>query len=77
MSIIGNAVLNIIAEKKALPANHGGANYASKRGANRKAELKYDRNSNDYNQFIKQSKIGTGHREANGYTKPGSRKKIH
>lgn len=57
--------------------NRGGAHLAKTRGTNRKSEERYDRNSTDYNAFIKQGKIGNGHREANGYTKPGSRKKVY
>ena len=57
--------------------NHGGANFAKKKGVNRKMEARYDLLSNDYNRMVQQKTIGDGHREADGYTKPGSRKKIH
>jgi len=56
--------------------NHGGANYAKTHGTNRKAEARYDLLSNDYNRMVAQKTIGDGHRETNGYKKPGSRKKI-
>jgi hypothetical protein len=56
--------------------NHGGANFAEKKGSNRKAEARYDGLALDYNVMVAGRSIGNGHREANGYTKPGSRKKI-
>lgn len=33
------------------------------------------RRQKDYDGMIRQAKIGDGHREANGYTRPGSLKK--
>lgn len=57
--------------------NHGGGPFAKKKGINRKADARYDLLSNDYNRMVQQKTIGDGHREADGYAKPGSRKKIH
>lgn len=56
--------------------NHGGANFAKAKGNNRKADARYDARAKDFNAMISQSKIGDGHRDANGYRRPGSRKKI-
>lgn len=60
-----------------MSANHGGANFARKKGTNRKAEARYDLLAADFAKMIVQPKIMDGHREANGYKKPGSRKKVH
>lgn len=60
-----------------MAANHGGANHAKSKGENRKAAARYDLLSNDHNKMVQQREIGNGYREANGYTKPGSRKKIY
>lgn len=57
--------------------NHGGANFAKTRGHKYKADKRYDRFAQDFQVMVAQHKIGDGHREANGYKKPGSRKKIH
>lgn len=57
-------------------ANHGGANFAKKTGENRKAAARHNVRSVDYQKMIEQKSIGDGHREADGYIRPGSRKKI-
>lgn len=57
--------------------NHGGANFAKTTGTNRKASVEYDRRSVDYDKLAAQSKIGNGSRDSNGFTKPGSRKKVY
>lgn len=56
--------------------NHGGANFAKTTGTNRKASAEYDRRAVDYDKMVSGSRIGNASRDANGYTKPGSRKKV-
>lgn len=41
----------------------------------KKQAKKLDRRRADYSRMISQPKIGDGHREANGYRRPGSNKK--
>ena len=40
-----------------------------------KAEKRLNRRRADYSRMISQTKIGDGHRDATGYTRPGSNKK--
>lgn len=51
-------------------ANHGGANFATKTGTNRKSEARYDRRAVDYAKTVETMK------ETGGFHRPGSRKKV-
>lgn len=46
---------------------------ASRKG--KKQQKNLNRRMTDYSKMIAQPKIGDGHRDANGYRKPGSNKK--
>lgn len=56
--------------------NHGGGRFATSKGINRKSEARYDARAKDFNAMIAQNKIADGHRDVDGYTRPGSRKKV-
>lgn len=57
--------------------NHGGGKFAKTQGHNRKTERAYDAKAKEYNAMVAQHKIGNDSRDSTGYTKPGSRKKVH
>jgi hypothetical protein len=57
--------------------NHGGGKFAKKHGVNRKIEKRHDGRVSEHARMIAQPKIADGHREADGYPKPGSRKKTY
>lgn len=57
--------------------NHGGGKFAKTIGHNRKSVAAYEKRSVEFNKMVSGSKIGNDSRDSTGYTKPGSRKKVH
>jgi hypothetical protein len=56
--------------------NHGGGKFAKMTGSNRKSEARYEKRAVEFAKMVSNSRIGNDARDATGYTKPGSRKKV-
>ena len=61
---------------KVIRAGTGGGKEAKTTGFNRKADARYEKRALEFAKMVSNSRIGNDARDASGYTKPGSRKKV-